>query len=76
MGEATPDEMEKLLEKQAQLQEKIEAANGWELENVLELAMEALRCPPPDAKIGVLSGGEKRRVALCRLMIQEPDTCA
>ncbi len=73
MGEATPDEMEKLLEKQAQLQEKIEAANGWELDNVLELAMEALRCPPPDAKIEVLSGGEKRRVALCRLMIQEPD---
>ena len=73
MGEATPDELEKLLEKQAQLQEKIEAANGWELENVLELAMDALRCPPPDAKIGVLSGGEKRRVALCRLMIQEPD---
>ena len=73
MGEASPDELEKLLEKQAQLQEKIEAANGWELENVLELAMDALRCPPPDAKIGVLSGGEKRRVALCRLMIQEPD---
>jgi energy-dependent translational throttle protein EttA len=73
MGEATPDELEKLLEKQAQLQEKIEAANGWELENVLDLAMDALRCPPPDAKVGVLSGGEKRRVALCRLMIQEPD---
>ncbi|TKB74060.1 MAG: energy-dependent translational throttle protein EttA [Nitrospira sp.] len=73
MGEASPDELEKLLEKQAQLQEKIEAANGWELENVLDLAMDALRCPPPDAKIGVLSGGEKRRVALCRLMIQEPD---
>jgi energy-dependent translational throttle protein EttA len=73
MGEATPEELEKLLEKQAQLQEKIEAANGWELDNVLELAMDALRCPPPDAKIGVLSGGEKRRVALCRLMIQEPD---
>ena len=73
MGEATPDELEKLIEKQAQLQEKIEAANGWELDNVLELAMDALRCPPPDAKIGVLSGGEKRRVALCRLMIQEPD---
>jgi len=73
MGEATPDELEKLLEKQAQLQEKIEAANGWELENVLELAMDALRCPPPDAKIEVLSGGEKRRVALCRLMIQEPN---
>ena len=73
MGEATSDELEKLLEKQAQLQEKIEAANGWELENVLELAMDALRCPPPDAKIELLSGGEKRRVALCRLMIQEPD---
>ena len=73
MGDASPDELEKLLEKQAQLQEKIEAANGWELENVLELAMDALRCPPPDAKVGVLSGGEKRRVALCRLMIQEPD---
>ena len=73
MGEASPDELERLLEKQAQLQEKIEAANGWELENVLELAMDALRCPPPDAKVGVLSGGEKRRVALCRLMIQEPD---
>ncbi len=73
MSEATPDEMEKLLEKQSQLQEKIEAENGWELDNVLELAMDALRCPPADAKIGVLSGGEKRRVALCRLMIQEPD---
>jgi len=73
MGAATPDELEKLLEKQAQLQEKIEAANGWELDNVLELAMDALRCPPPDAKVEVLSGGEKRRVALCRLMIQEPD---
>ena len=73
MGEAAPDELEKLLEKQAQLQEKIEAANGWELDHALELAMDALRCPPPDAKIGVLSGGEKRRVALCRLMIQEPD---
>ena len=73
MGEATPDEMEKLLEKQSQLQEKIETENGWELDNVLELAMDALRCPPADAKIGVLSGGEKRRVALCRLMIQEPD---
>ena len=73
IGEASPDEMEKLLDKQAQLQEKIEAANGWELENELEVAMDALRCPPPDQKIDVLSGGEKRRVALCRLMIQEPD---
>jgi energy-dependent translational throttle protein EttA len=73
MGEASPDEMEKLIDKQAQLQEKIEAANGWELESELEIAMDALRCPPPDQKISVLSGGEKRRVALCRLMIQEPD---
>ena len=73
MGDASPDEMEKLIDKQAQLQEKIEAANGWELESELEIAMDALRCPPPDQKISVLSGGEKRRVALCRLMIQEPD---
>ena len=69
----SPEEMEKLLEKQSQLQEKIEAANGWELENELEVAMDALRCPPPDSKIDVLSGGERRRVALCRLLIQEPD---
>ncbi len=73
IGEVGPDEMEKLLDKQAQLQEKIEAANGWELENVLDIAMDALRCPPADQKVGTLSGGEKRRVALCRLMIQEPD---
>ena len=73
IGEADPDEMEKLIDKQAQLQEKIEAANGWELENELEIAMDALRCPPADQKVGLLSGGEKRRVALCRLMIQEPD---
>ena len=73
LGDCTPDEMEKLLEKQSQLQEKIEAANGWELEHQLEIAMDALRCPPPDAKVDQLSGGEKRRVALCRLLIQEPD---
>jgi ATP-binding cassette ChvD family protein len=73
IGEASPDDMEKLLETQAQLQEKIEAANGWELENELEVAMDALRCPPADQKVGQLSGGEKRRVALCRLLIQEPD---
>ena len=73
IGSADPDTMEKLLDKQAQLQEKIEAANGWELENQLDIAMDALRCPPPDQKVGTLSGGEKRRVALCRLMIQEPD---
>jgi energy-dependent translational throttle protein EttA len=73
IGEADPNEMGKLLDKQAQLQEKIEAANGWELENELEVAMDALRCPPADQKVDTLSGGEKRRVALCRLMIQEPD---
>jgi energy-dependent translational throttle protein EttA len=73
LGEVGPDEMEKLIDKQAQLQEKIEATNGWELENQLDLAMDALRCPPADQKVGTLSGGEKRRVALCRLMIQEPD---
>jgi ATP-binding cassette ChvD family protein len=73
IGEADPDEMEKLLDKQAQLQEKIEAANGWELENELEIAMDALRCPPADQNVGTLSGGEKRRVALCRLLVQEPD---
>lgn len=67
------DEMEKLLEKQGRLQEQIEAVNGWELENQLEVAMDALRCPPPDTKVDVLSGGEQRRVALCRLLIQEPD---
>ncbi len=68
-----PDEMEKLLEKQGTLQEKIEAVDGWNLENQLEVAMDALRCPPPDTKVDVLSGGERRRVALCRLLIQEPD---
>ncbi len=73
IGEVGPDEMEKLLDRQAQLQEKIEAANGWELENELGIAMDALRCPPSDQQVDTLSGGEKRRVALCRLLIQEPD---
>lgn len=68
-----PQEMEKLLDKQSTLQEKIEAVDGWELEHHLEIAMDALRCPPSDTKIEVLSGGEQRRVALCRLLIQEPD---
>ena len=67
------DEMEALLEKQAKLQDEIEAGNGWELESQLEVAMDALRCPPPETKVDVLSGGERRRVALCRLLIQEPD---
>ena len=68
-----PDEMEKLLAKQAELQEKIEAVNGWELDRQLEIAMDALRCPPGDSLVTTLSGGEKRRVALCRLLIQAPD---
>ncbi|MGC3947169.1 MAG: energy-dependent translational throttle protein EttA [Chryseolinea sp.] len=68
-----PDAMDKLITKQGQIQEKLDAANAWELDNKLERAMDALRCPPPDAKIEHLSGGEKRRVALCRLLLQEPD---
>lgn len=72
-GEITPEEMEKLLERQGDLQEKIEAANAWDIESQLELAMDALRCPPPDAVVDVLSGGERRRVALCRLLLQQPD---
>ncbi len=69
----TPEDMEKLLEKQGKLQERIEAVNGWEIDSTLELAMDALRCPPSDQKCGTLSGGEKRRVALCRLLLQKPD---
>jgi energy-dependent translational throttle protein EttA len=72
-SDVSPEEMEKLLEKQGTLLEKIEAVNGWGLETELEIAMDALRCPPPDTLVDVLSGGEKRRVALCRLLIQEPD---
>jgi ATP-binding cassette ChvD family protein len=68
-----PDEMEALLDEQARVQDRIEAANAWELDHQLEVAMDALRCPPPDAPVGTLSGGEKRRVALCRLLLQRPD---
>ncbi|EMR01736.1 energy-dependent translational throttle protein EttA [Cesiribacter andamanensis] len=68
-----PDKMEKLIEKQAKVQEKLDAANAWELDTRLERAMDALRTPPGDALVGKLSGGEKRRVALCRLLLQEPD---
>lgn len=68
-----PDAMDKLITKQGEIQEKLDAANAWELDNKLERAMDALRCPPPDARIEHLSGGEKRRVALCRLLLREPD---
>src|SRR5690349_5755622 len=68
-----PDAMEKLMEEQAKLQDAIDACNGWELERTLEVAADALRLPPWDAKIGPLSGGEKRRVALCRLLLSKPD---
>jgi energy-dependent translational throttle protein EttA len=68
-----PDEMEKLLEEQAKVQDQIEAAGAWELDRTLEIAMDALRCPPPEQDVKTLSGGERRRVALCRLLLQKPD---
>ncbi|MCM2279169.1 MAG: energy-dependent translational throttle protein EttA [Oligoflexia bacterium] len=71
--ELDPDKMEKLLGEQAELQEKIEHANGWEFDRTLDIAMDALRCPPGDWPVENLSGGEKRRVALCRLLLSKPD---
>jgi sulfate-transporting ATPase len=71
--EMDPDLMEKLLAEQSDLQEKIEHANGWDLDRTLDIAMDALRLPPPDASVKHLSGGERRRVALCRLLLQKPD---
>lgn len=70
---SNPDKMEKLMNRQAELQDQIDAANAWELDTELEIAMDALRTPEGDKKIGILSGGERRRVALCRLLLQEPD---
>jgi ATP-binding cassette ChvD family protein len=67
------DKMQKLMDKQAELQDKIDAAGAWEIDNKLEVAMDALRTPDPDTPINVLSGGEKRRVALCRLLLEQPD---
>ncbi|RTE52179.1 energy-dependent translational throttle protein EttA [Arenibacter aquaticus] len=67
------DKMQKLMDRQAELQDKIDASNAWELDTKLEIAMDALRTPDSDKKIGVLSGGERRRVALCRLLLQEPE---
>ena len=68
-----PDKMNKLIERQGQVQEKIDQMDAWDLDSKLERAMDALRCPPEDQKIATLSGGEKRRVALCRLLLQKPD---
>ncbi|MCL4457068.1 MAG: energy-dependent translational throttle protein EttA [Nitrospirae bacterium] len=67
------DEMNKLIERQGKVQEKLEALDAWDLDSRLEMAMDALRCPPGDTPVKVLSGGEKRRVALCRLLLQKPD---
>ena len=71
--EMTDEEMNNLINEQAELQEKIDACNGWDLERTIEIAMDALRCPPADADVTKLSGGEKRRVALCRLLLSKPD---
>jgi ATP-binding cassette ChvD family protein len=71
--EMTDEEMEALIEKQARLQDRIDASNAWDLDRRVEIAMDALRVPPPDAKVDTLSGGERRRVALCKLLLEEPD---
>src|SRR5881409_4484987 len=74
LGEPLPDaEMERVLAEQARVQDAIDAANAWELERTLEVAMDALRLPPGDADVTTLSGGERRRVALCRVLLQQPD---
>jgi sulfate-transporting ATPase len=69
----SPEEMDKVLEEQGRVQDRIEAAQGWDLDSRVELAMDALRLPPPDAEVAKLSGGERRRVALCRLLLRSPD---
>ncbi len=73
MGEADPDELDALLERQSALQDQIDALDAWELDSQLSVAMDALRLPPPDAQTATLSGGERRRVALCRLLLEKPD---
>jgi ATP-binding cassette ChvD family protein len=69
----SPEEMDKVLEEQGRLQDRIDQVNAWEIDSQLEVAMDALRCPPPDAEVTTLSGGERRRVALCRLLLKAPD---
>ena len=69
----SPEDMDKTLNRQGEIQEKLDVLGAWDLDNTLEQAMDALRCPPPETKIGVISGGEKRRVALCRLLLQKPE---
>ena len=71
--ELSPEEMDKVLDEQGRLQDRIDAVNAWDIDSQLELAMDALRCPPPDADVTKLSGGERRRVALCRLLLKSPD---
>jgi energy-dependent translational throttle protein EttA len=71
--EMSDDEMNKLLERQGTVQERLDATDAWDLDSRLELAMDALRCPPPETPVKILSGGERRRVALCRLLLQQPD---
>ncbi len=71
--ELSPEKMDKVLEEQGRVQDRIEAADGWNLDSRLELAMDALRLPPADADVTTLSGGERRRVALCRLLLKSPD---
>src|SRR4030081_3715412 len=71
--ELSDDDMEKLLARQGEVQEKLDHQDAWDLDARLEMAMDALRCPAPDTKVAVLSGGERRRVALCRLLLQKPD---
>jgi len=69
----SPEQMDKVLQEQGRLQDRIDASNAWDIDAQLELAMDALRCPPPDADVTKLSGGERRRVALCRLLLKSPD---
>src|SRR5215510_8244133 len=71
--ELSPEDMEEVLAEQAKVQDKIDAANGWDLDRTLDIAMDALRCPPGDADVTTLSGGERRRVALCKLLLSKPD---